>query len=441
MTPAHEFIRHRTIRATLPLALAVLLTSMPGRAESDNERDGQRFGTWSSSLEGVHGTSGDFTVRNIGRSSVSGSRIRVRIGNPYGTQSISIRSATIGLQRSAGQPALIPSSLRKLTFHHGQTSVNITAGDEVWSDPVSLRVHAQQNMAVSLYAPGAQVNDHTFPAPETNPPGCFISATTGDQTADVSGASFPSTYVFENTRTPGWHPGELLWVDLIDVKADIQGTIVALGDSITDGYWVNGGGDRWTDLLSERINQLPPEEQKSIVNAGISGNTVSRQPNPYDPTQQCCGAPAPVRLDRDVLSVPGVTDVILLEGTNDLGGDGAWPPSSAAQVIGGIQEIVQRVHARGLRIVGSTVLPMCNPAGSSKEDNRLAVNKYIRESGILDAVIDWDAVMRDPADPTRMRAAWMHDCYHPNAIGDRKMADAVDLAIFGLGGEDQDNRN
>jgi lysophospholipase L1-like esterase len=169
------------------------------------------------------------------------------------------------------------------------------------------------------------------------------------------------------------------------VNADFRGTIVALGDSITDGYQVSGGGDRWTDLLSERINQLPTEEQKAIVNAGISGNTVSRQPNPYDPTQQCCGAPAPVRLERDVLSVPGVTDVILLEGTNDLGGDGAWPPSPAAQVIGGIQEIVSRVHAHGLRIVGATVLPMCNPAGSAKEANRLEVNRFIRTSGIFDA--------------------------------------------------------
>jgi lysophospholipase L1-like esterase len=438
MTSAFESKGCWTVRAAIALAIAALLVPAAALADRDEELDGHRFATWESALEGVHGTSGDFTVRNIARASVSGTRIRVRIGNQYGTQSITIRAATIGLQRSVAQPALIPESLRTLTFHHGQTSVNIKAGELVWSDPVSLRVHAQQNMALSLHAPGAQVNDHTFPAPETNPPGCFISSTAGDHTADVPGASFPSTYVFQNTRTPGWHPGELLWVDLIDVSADIQGTIVAFGDSITDGYQVSGGGDRWTDLLSERINQLPAERQKSIVNAGISGNTVSRQPNPYDPTQQCCGAPAPVRLERDVLSVPGVTDVMLLEGTNDLGGDGAWPPSPAPQVIGGIQEIVARVRARGLRIVCSTVLPMCNPAGSSKEQNRLQVNAFIRTQGSCDAVIDWDAVMKDPADPTRMRAAWMNDCYHPNALGDRQMADAVDLAIFGLGRDGED---
>jgi len=125
--------------------------------------------------------------------------------------------------------------------------------------------------------------------------------------------------------------------------------------------------------------------------------------------------------------------VLLLEGTNDLGGDGAWPPSPASQVIAGMTEIVDRVHARGLRIVGATVLPMCNPAGSDKENNRLAVNDFIRTSGIFDGVIDWDAVMKDPADPTVIRAAWRHDCYHPNAIGDRMMANAVDLGLFGLG--------
>ena len=424
-----------------PAALAVAAVVIAGWqpvARADVGKGGDRFATWESSLEGVHGTSGDFTVRNVGRASIAGTRIRVRISNAYGTSSITIKAASIGLQRDVAQPALLAGSLRTLTFNDGQTSVNIRAGEAVYSDRVPLHVEAQQNMMVSLYAPGAQVNDHTFPAPETNPPGCFISAAAGDQTHDESGASYPSTYLFANTRVPGWHPGEVLWLDLIDVRSEVQGTIVALGDSITDGYQVNGGGDRWTDLLSERIGEFDPVEQKSIVNAGISGNTVSRQPNPYDPTQQCCGAPAPVRLERDVLSVPGVTDVILLEGTNDLGGDGAWPPSPASQVIAGMQEIVDRVHARGLRIIGATVLPMCNLPGSAKEANRQQVNTFIRTSGIYDGVIDWDAVMKDPTNPTVIRPEWRHDCYHPNAIGDRIMAGAVDLSLFGLQERDRE---
>lgn len=143
-----------------------------------------------------------------------------------------------------------------------------------------------------------------------------------------------------------------------------------------------------------------------------------------------------MRLERDVLSVPGVTDVLLLEGTNDLGGDGAWPPSPASQVIAGMKEIVDRVHARGLRIIGATVLPMCNAPGSTKEENRQLVNSFIRTSGIYDGVIDWDAVMKDPTNPTVIRPEWRHDCYHPNAIGDRMMADAVDLSLFGIEASD-----
>ncbi len=383
--------RYAGARRLLFVATALAALCSLGTAQADS---GNEFATWENALEGLHDISGDFTVRNIGRSSIAGDDVRVRLSNLYGTQSITIVKATIGLQVNQAQPALFHDSLRKLTFNGGKESVTIGAGESVFSDPVHLRVAARQNVAVSIYAPGAQINDHTFPAPELNPPGSFISGA-GDHTSDVEGDSFPSTLVFDNTRVPGWHPGE-------------------------------------TDLLSDRIAALEPEQQKAIVNAGISGNTVSRQPNPYDPTNQCCGAPAPVRLEHDVLSVPGVTDVLLLEGTNDLGGDGAYPPSPASQVIGGMKEIVQRVHARGLRIVGATVLPMCNAAGSAKEQNRLTVNAFIRTSGIFDGVIDWDAVMKDPTDPTVIRAEWRHDCYHPNAIGDRKMADAVDLRLFGI---------
>ncbi len=381
--------RYAGARRFLFVATALAALCSLGAAQADS---GNEFATWENALEGLHDISGDFTVRNIGRSSIAGDDVRVRLSNLYGTQSITIVKATIGLQVNQAQPALFHDSLRKLTFNGGKESVTIGAGESVFSDPVHLRVAARQNVAVSIYAPGAQINDHTFPAPELNPPGSFISGA-GDHTSDVEGDSFPSTLVFDNTRVPGWHPGELFWVDLIDLQAEARGTIVALGDSITDGYQVNLGGNRWTDLLSDRIAALEPEQQKAIVNAGISGNTVSRQPNPYD---------------------------------------GAYPPSPASQVIGGMKEIVQRVHARGLRIVGATVLPMCNAAGSAKEQNRLTVNAFIRSSGIFDGVIDWDAVMKDPADPTVIRAEWRHDCYHPNAIGDRKMADAVDLRLFGI---------
>jgi lysophospholipase L1-like esterase len=212
-----------------------------------------------------------------------------------------------------------------------------------------------------------------------------------------------------------------------------RGTLVTLGDSITDGYNAYGPpGQRWTDVLADRLDALPAEARLSVANAGISGNTVSVQPNPYDPTGQCCGPPAPQRLDRDVLSVPGLRTVLLLEGTNDIGGGDNAPSASATQVIDAMRTIAARVHAQHARIVGATILPMCNPAGSAKEQTRLTVNEWIRTTTVFDEVLDFDAVLRDPADPTVMIVDLRNDCYHPNAAGDQLLGRYIPLsAILG----------
>jgi lysophospholipase L1-like esterase len=188
---------------------------------------------------------------------------------------------------------------------------------------------------------------------------------------------------------------------------------------------------RWTDVLADRFDALPAGVRLAVANAGISGNTVSVQPNPYDPTGECCGPPAPERLNRDVLSVPGVRTVLLLEGTNDIGGGSNAPPASAQQVIGAMKTIIAEVHAAHLRFVGSTILPMCNAAGSAKEAVRQAVNLWIRTSDAFDATIDLDALMRDPSDPTVITPALRYDCYHPNAAGDALIGSSIPLAVFG----------
>ncbi|MFD0520072.1 GDSL-type esterase/lipase family protein [Paractinoplanes durhamensis] len=261
--------------------------------------------------------------------------------------------------------------------------------------------------------------------------------TGGNTAADVSDAAFPGYPVIPgntSSTAAGYHPGQTWWLDLISAdRPAAKGTLVTLGDSITDGYNAYGPpGQRWTDVLADRLNTLPAEARVAVANAGISGNTVSVQPNPYDPTGQCCGPPAPQRLDRDVFSVPGVRTVLLLEGTNDLGGGDNAPPAPAAQVIAAMRGIADRVHARHLRIVGATVLPMCNAAGSDKEKNRLAVNEWIRTGGVFDEVLDFDAVLRDPADPTVMIADLRNDCYHPNAAGDQLLGRYIPLpAVLG----------
>jgi lysophospholipase L1-like esterase len=390
-------------------------------------------GVWSASLEGVHGTAPDATVRQIARVSVAGSGIRVRLGNPFGTTPVRVQDAWIGRTVAPGSATLVPGSNRRLTFR-GARAVTIQPGQEVLSDPAALSVAAQQDVAVSLYAPGSPVDDHTFPPFAYDPPASYLG-TGGDHAADPSDATFPSTPVIPGSTSStatGYHPGQTWWMDLVVAdRPAAHGTLVTLGDSITDGYNAFGPpGQRWTDVLAERLDALPAGQRLAVSNAGISGNTVSVQPNPYDPTGQCCGPPAPQRLNRDVLSVPGVRTILLLEGTNDIGGGTNAPPAPAARVIDAMKGIAATAHASHLRIVASTILPMCNPAGSDKETTRLAVNHWITTSGTFDAVLDFDAVLRDPADPTQMIADLRTDCYHPNAAGDALLGRYIPLAAL-----------
>jgi lysophospholipase L1-like esterase len=414
-------------------ATVASLTAAAPAGATDPAGGRDAAGIWSASLEGTHGVAPDTTVRQIARVSVAGSGIRVRLGNPFGAAPVVIRDAWVGRTVAPGSATLVPGSNRRLTFS-GTGTVSIPAGREVLSDPVPVAVAAQQDLAVSVYAPGSPVDDHTFPPFAYDPPASYIG-TGGDHAADPSDATFPTTPVIAGTTSStatGYHPGQTWWLDLIVAARPAgHGTLVALGDSITDGYNAFGPpGQRWTDVLAERLDALPVGRRLAVANAGISGNTVSVQPNPYDPTGQCCGPPAPQRLDRDVLSVPGVRTVLLLEGTNDIGGGANAPSAPATQVIDAMRTIAARLHARHLRVVASTILPMCNPAGSDKEATRLAVNQWIKSGGAFDAVLDFDAVLRNPADSTQMTADLRNDCYHPNAAGDALLGRYVPLAAL-----------
>ncbi|OXM61263.1 GDSL-type esterase/lipase family protein [Amycolatopsis vastitatis] len=411
---------HLRLTAVVLTASASLLAPATAVAAPADEAGPHAVTLTESALEGVHGTAPDATVRNVLTVTASGTGLRVRLSNPSATAALTVRSVWAGLQPSTASPALVPRSNRHATFGF-RRAVTIPPGASAWTDPLPLSVRRGDHVAVSVYAPGSPIGDHTFPPPETDTPGSFLSGGPGDAGADESGAAYGA-----------FSPGVLWWADAISAVSAARGTIVALGDSITDGYNAFGGGPRWTDVLAARIGNLPPGRRLSVANAGISGNTVSVQPNPYDPTGQCCGPPAPVRLDRDVLSLPGVRYVLLLEGTNDIGGGDNAPPAPAAQVVGAMRTVAARVHAAGRKIVGATVLPMCNAAGGPKEQARLAVNEWIRTSGTFDAVLDFDSVLRDPADPTVMRADWRSDCYHPNAEGDRLLGESIDLRAFGL---------
>jgi lysophospholipase L1-like esterase len=433
-----SFRLNRSLRATagvLAVAVAAALSPASAGPVSAAAAAPRPAALWEASLEGRHGTSPDVTVRQIARVSTGGSQIRVRLANPFGTRPVRVREAWLGRTIAPGVATLVPGSNHRMRFR-GATTVTIPAGGQVMSDPVAITVQAQQDVAVTLYAPDSPINDHTFPPFPYDPPASYINAG-GNTARDESNASFPAYPVIPgdtSSTATGYHPGQTWWLDLVvSDRPAARGTLVTLGDSITDGYQAVGPpGQRWTDVLADRLNAVPAGQRLAVANAGISGNTVSVQPNPYDPTGQCCGPPAPQRLNRDVLSVPGVRVVLLLEGTNDLGGGTNAPPAPAQQVIGAMRSIVAAVHARGLPIVGATILPMCLAAGSAQEQARLAVNQWLRTSGTFDAVLDFDAVLRNPANPTEIIPDLRHDCYHPNAAGDALLGSFIPLWVFGV---------
>jgi lysophospholipase L1-like esterase len=241
----------------------------------------------------------------------------------------------------------------------------------------------------------------------------------GDRTADgrLPGAQAVRSY---------------FWLTGLSVPAadEDAGAIVALGDSITDGFATTPGRfAAWPDLLAARLQADPRTRGWGVVNAGISGNRVLKAG---------AGDAAVARFDEDVLARPGVRWLMLLEGINDINMSimPIMPPAervSAAQIIDGLGQIVDRAHLHGIKVAGATLLatrglPFYSARG---EAMRQAVNQWIRTSGRFDAVIDFDAATRDPADPLRLLPAFdPGDHVHPNDAGNRAMADAIDLAIF-----------
>ncbi len=345
------------------------------------------------------------TLRQVIHISVGGPTVRVHFSNTFGTGPLTITSAHIA--RSRGRSAIDLTTDRPLTFA-GADSVRIAPGAMAMSDLLEYDVPALSDLAVTMLIGAA-------PADVTGHPG---SRTTSFLQAGqwVSAAELPDA-----ATTDHWY-----LIAGLDVVAD-GAAVVTLGNSITDG---RGSGtdrnDRWPDNLAGRLQSDPRTRHVAVLNAGIGGNTV---------IAGGLGPTALSRLERDVLSQSGARWVILLEGVNDIGG--AREPGSAALVARSLlvayRTIIDRVHARGLRIYGATIPPFggSHYDGPEREAARQSVNQWIRESGAFDAVIDFDAALRDPAEPSRL-LPWADtgDHLHPNEAGYRLMADAVDLTLF-----------
>jgi lysophospholipase L1-like esterase len=400
-------------RRSVTVVVAVLLAT--GLSALERQAPAPRWVTaWATSQQGL-GDDGvtDATVRLIARVTAGGESVRVRLDNTYGTEPLQIGSAFIG-QRQRG-PALLSGSNLKVRFA-GFTSVTIPPGGSVRSDPVRMTVLPRQDVAVSLHVPGVNVRPSQHRGALVT---SYVSANgSGDLTADETRTPFTET------MTSMW------WLKSIDVlTSSVGGAIVAFGDSITDGSCATvDAHDRWEDWLAVRLDAMDdPVVRRAVVNEGIGGNTVIREHLRPAPNS----TPGVERIERDVLSHAGVTDVVLFMGTNDIRRE-----ASARQIIAGTETIIEQAHARGLRIHGATIIPRHNRAPTNTGWNpaktriRNQVNDWIRGDAPFDGVLDFDAVVRDPSNHDLILPAFNCDDIHPTARGYYEMGWSVPLELF-----------
>jgi len=358
--------------------------------------------------DGLARTFGDQTLRMVVSSRAAGSALRVLLSNRFGAAPVTFGAVTVAAQ-GAGADA-VPGTMRALTFD-GARSVTVPAGGEVRSDPLDVAVAPFDRLLISFAVAGTGVVlDHHQRAQTTS---YAAPSGSGDHADDDSGAAFTE-------ELGGWYA-----VTGLEVLAPRStGVVVTLGDSITDGVGSSPNLDRrWPDRLQERL--LLAGAPLAVVNAGIAGNHVVTSGLS---SVTAIGPSAVERLDLDALRVAGVTDLFVFEGVNDLfmsGGEG----DIAARVIAGYEQIVAEARAAGLRVIGATITPAS--MSGAREDARLQVNEWIRTSGAYDAVVDFDAVTRDPAAPSRLRPEWDAGFAHLNDAGYAAMAAAVPLDAFG----------
>jgi lysophospholipase L1-like esterase len=349
------------------------------------------------------------TIRQIVRTSIGGSRVRVVLSNAFGTAPLEIGAGHVALRDK--DAAIVASSAKPLRVS-GAPKFSILAGATVVTDPVELAVAPASDLVIDLYLPGdlgvspSPVTTHNG-ASQTN----FVS-----ETGNHSGvAALPVS-----ARSGAW-----LLLARVEVMAPAgTAAVVAFGDSITDGARSTADtNNRWPDQLARRL-AARKGAGVAVLNAGISGNRV---------LGDGAGVSALARFDRDVLMQTGVTHVVVLEGINDIGVARNNPSPSAEDLIAGHKQLIERAHARGLKIYGATLTPYegagyYTPEGEAK---RQALNNWIRTSRAYDGVIDFDMITRDPAAPTKFLPAYdSGDHLHPGDAGYKAMGDAVDLALF-----------
>ena len=421
----------RPRRAAACMLLFVALSVPPAQAQTGSPRANERWvTTWATAQQlaptrlpfgageivqpppaaRVPPTLQDQTVRMIAHASLGGRRVRVALANALEKPTLTVGAAHVALRANAA--AIVPASDRALTFS-GRASTVVPPGTIVVSDPVDLAVPALADLAVSLYLPEATG------LPTVHPDGmhtAYIAAGNASGAATLTATATTTAY---------------LWLASIDVLTPADaGAVVAFGDSITDGVGATLDSDRaWPSRLAAKLAAGNGAAPRSVVNVGLSGNRLLRPG---------FGVSALARFDRDVLGHAGVRWMTVLLGINDItfpAVPGAAPTESvtADDLIWGLRQIIERAHRHGIQVAGATIMPVegVNTYTEAGEGIRQAVNRWIRTGQAYDAVIDFDAAVRDPAHPGRLRAEFdPGDHVHPNDAGNTAMADAIDPSVF-----------
>jgi len=404
-------------RRVLALGLGLLLVAGPASAE-------RWIGAWAASQQVPEPRNTlpdealtDATVRQIVQVTAGGRRLRVRVSNLFGTAPLTFSAVHVARPLRPGSSAIDPATDRPVTFA-GRAAVVVPAGAEYVSDPVELAVTPLTSLAVSYHLPRPPVVQTGHPGSRTT---TFVAH--GLRVAD---AELPN----DALKVVRWHQ-----LSGIDVPAQAKSAaIVTFGDSITDGFGVGPDrNERWPDFLAQRLQADPTTRHLSVLNHGIGGNRL---------LLDGLGPNGLARFERDVLSQRGVRYVIILAGVNDIGFFKPDDPSDpnararlAPEMIAAYAQMVARARERGVKVIGATILPFGRTPTykptEAHEADRQAVNAWIRKPGNFDAVIDFDAALRDPARPDHLRPELdSGDQLHPSIAGYRAMAAAVPLELF-----------
>lgn len=358
------------------------------------------------------------TLRQFVRTTIGGQHLRVRFSNAFGTNSVVINSAHVALAAGTGSVSggvINPATDTALTYH-GMPSITIPPGVEVVSDPVAFNLPPVTNLSVSIH--------YGYVSPNTVHVG-YITGHPGSRTTSyILGSNAVSAATMTGAvTTKHWYT-----ITGVDVLADSSSrAIVVLGDSLTDGRGsTDDGNNRWPDVFARRLSTNAPTVGVSVVNMGIGGNAIFGG----------LGPAAVDRFDRDVLNQSGVRYLIVFEGVNDIG-SGSSSMTTATNLVNAYIQFANKAKARGIRAYGATITPFGGSGYYSTlhEAERQFVNSWLRTNTVFDGVIDFDAVVRDPANATRFKAEFhpgvnANDWLHLNPLGYQALADSIDLNLF-----------